>query len=125
MEFQPIQIYDPNRNVAAKVSTDGKLETKTEIGFSGDIQLGSVEIKDHTTDNRANVYADASGDFGLATVPMSINPLHTSQINPSYIFTRNGSGYLTKIQMAITGTTYTKDFARDANNYVTGVTAWY
>lgn len=120
-----VQIVDPDSGYTAEVDANGRVHTKTEIGFSGDIQLGAVEIKDRNSDNRADVYQDTSGDYGLAVVPMSVTPLHSSQVNPSYVLTRNASQQVTKIEMAIVGTTYTQDLSRDASGDVVGVGAWY
>jgi len=71
------------------------------------------------------VSSNASGDSGLHTIQTEVNPLDTACLNPSYSFTRDANGYLTKLELIVAGTTYTKDFARDADDYVSSITGWY
>lgn len=52
---QSVVLLDYSTGKPANVNSEGKLEVTTEIGFSGDIQLGAVEIKDGDTNLRAKV----------------------------------------------------------------------
>jgi len=122
MIFDNIVIYDPGSKRYASV-TKGRLNVNSLI--SGDIQIGAVEIKDASTDNRARILVNASGDYGMEVIPMEVNPLHTSRANEAYTLTRDGNEYITKIQKIINGTTYSKDFSRNGSGYVTSITAWY
>ena len=119
-EFQPIQIYDPSSRQIARVDSNGKLLTKTEVGFSGDIQIGAVEIKDATAATRANVSTTASGDNGLNVVPCQVHPLHPSQMNASLTLQYNASGDLIYVDKRVADVVYRKPVWK--NNYTGSVT---
>ena len=125
MNFDNVIIYDPGSGRYAQVDAEGKLLTSTQIGFSGDIQLGAVEIKDGDTNNRVKLSQIPSGDYAMLVIPASMSPLHSSQVNPNYTFTRNASQAVTKVEQTIEGTVYTKDITRDASGDVVEIGAWY
>lgn len=51
-------------------------------------------------------------------------PTDTTKINPSYVLTRNASGFITSIAQTIGATTYTKTITRDVNNLITDISVW-
>jgi hypothetical protein len=51
-------------------------------------------------------------------------PTDISKVNPSYVLTRNGSGYITNIAQTIGATTYNKVITRDGSNYITAISVW-
>uniref|UniRef100_A0A6M3IQW7 Tail protein n=1 Tax=viral metagenome TaxID=1070528 RepID=A0A6M3IQW7_9ZZZZ len=76
------------------------------ITVSGDLQIGAVEIKDSTTNDRANIRGLPSGDNGIIVIGGEVNPLHSSQANSSVIFQYNTSGDLIYIDKRLAGVTY-------------------
>ena len=99
-------------SVVIKRSSDGKdlwIDDNGRIYVviaSGDIQIGSVEIKDATTTDSVNVRALPSGDNSLVVVGGEVNPLHSSQMNATTQFQYNTSGDLIYIDKVIGITRY-------------------
>ena len=61
------------------IDTDNKLPVEAGIAFSGDIQLGAVEMKDGVTNDRARVKPAntmVSGDEALATVDVNLRDVN-------------------------------------------------
>ncbi len=58
------------------------------------------------------------------TIPVEVIPTDSTRNNPSFVFTRNASGYITSIVMTIGVTTFTKTITRDGSNYITGISIW-
>lgn len=93
---KPVEIFDDG---AIKVSGDIRL-------INGDIQIGAVEIKNSSSDDRTTVKVLPSGDFGLTVIPGDVNPLHSSQVNATVQFQYNTSGDLIYIDKVIGNTRY-------------------
>jgi len=64
------------------------------------------------------------GVTSVRVVGKELSPTDSSKLNPSYVLTRNGSGYITSIAMAVGIITYTKTITRDGSNYITNISVW-
>ena len=60
----------------------------------------------------------------IEVLPKETTPTNSSKVNPSFVLTRNGSGYITSVVMTINETTYTKTITRNVNNYITDISVW-
>ena len=89
--------------------------------MSSDETYGSPSGSHPTTIEYAE-NAIVDGVSAKKVFPIVLPP--TAQTNPSYVLTRNGSGYITSIAQTIGATTYTKTITRDVNNYITDISVW-
>ena len=126
---QSVIIRDPETGNWVRVDSRNRLHVSgdvevtnmpTTILYSGDIQIGALEIKDGVTDDRANVHQGVSGDYGVGTVEQEVTPLHKSKTNPTLSLQYNTSGDLIFIDKFINGTVFRKpvwkeDYTGDGN----------
>jgi len=91
---------------------------------AGDLQIGAVEIKDATTDDRANVRVGTGGVYGMGIVDVEVSPIHAIKNNPSKVFGYDADGNMNSVTQTIDGTSYTKALGYDADGNLTSLSDW-
>ena len=101
-----------------KVNSDGSIDVNADLEVS-DLQIGAVEIKNGTTDDRAVV--DTNGN--LSTIDFSkLVPKEHDEIALTYVSAGNGVGEIeTVVYKLASATVATLTLSYDSNNRLSGV----